>query len=173
MGLVQRLRRTVDPNEAVLRCFSADSPKRRPRNTPEINNLVEFLRAGQLLKTRMETRRNGVQVILIEPGAVATPFWQRAQDDLPALRAADAGAYDRVARLLTRIQRSAGGPHHRQGSERPAPARRYTVGIDAHLGTALQHATPLWLSDHLKSCLSALHTPAAAVPTPVGQASDV
>ncbi|MFF1871446.1 SDR family NAD(P)-dependent oxidoreductase [Kitasatospora herbaricolor] len=120
---------------------------------------------------RMENRRDGVQVILIEPGAVATPFWQRAQDDLPALTAADAGAYDRVARLLTRIQRSAGGPQPVAHTIARAlsvrrPRRRYTVGLDAHLGTALQYATPLWLSDHLKSRLFALHTPAAAPPRP-------
>ncbi|MFF1904798.1 SDR family oxidoreductase [Kitasatospora sp. NPDC058218] len=126
---------------------------------------------------RMETRRYGVQVVLVEPGAVATPFWARAQDDLPALTATDTGAYDRVARLLARIQRSAGGPQPvartiARALSAPRPRRRYTVGLDAHLGTALQYATPLWLSDHLKSRLFALHTPAATAPAPAGQTSD-
>ncbi|MEU0946891.1 SDR family NAD(P)-dependent oxidoreductase [Streptomyces canus] len=34
---------------------------------------------------RMETRRYGVQVVLVEPGTVATPFWDRAREDLSAL----------------------------------------------------------------------------------------
>ncbi|MEV4557857.1 SDR family NAD(P)-dependent oxidoreductase [Kitasatospora sp. NPDC049285] len=71
---------------------------------------------------RMETRRYGVQVVLIEPGTVATPFWDRAQEDLSALTAvhADAGVHDRAASLFTRIQRSAGGPQ---------PVARTIVGL--------------------------------------------
>ncbi|MFD5074591.1 SDR family NAD(P)-dependent oxidoreductase [Streptomyces sp. NPDC058371] len=127
---------------------------------------------------RMETRRYGVQVVLVEPGTVATPFWDRAQEDLSALTTAhaDAGVNDRAASLFSRIQGSAGGPQPvartiAKALGVPRPRRRYTVGLDAHLGTALQYAAPLWLSDHIKTRLFALHTPAAADPTRVAQAS--
>ncbi|MEV2231760.1 SDR family oxidoreductase [Streptomyces phaeochromogenes] len=122
---------------------------------------------------RMEVRRYGVQVVLVEPGTVATPFWDRAQEDLSGLTTgdADAGVHDRAARLFSRIQRSAGGPQPVARTIARAlrvqrPRRRYSVGVDAHLGTALQCAAPLWLSDHAKSRLFALHAPAGTAPAP-------
>ncbi|MFF1701591.1 SDR family oxidoreductase [Streptomyces sp. NPDC058252] len=126
---------------------------------------------------RMEIRRYGVQVVLVEPGTVATPFWDRAQEDLSALTTADADAdadadvHDRAASLFSRIQRAAGGPQPVARTIARAlrvqrPRCRYTVGVDAHLGTALQCAAPLWLSDHVKSRLFALHTPADTAPAP-------
>ncbi|MFD5084629.1 SDR family oxidoreductase [Kitasatospora sp. NPDC058406] len=128
---------------------------------------------------RMETRRHGVQVVLIEPGTVATPFWDHAREDLSSLTTnqTDAGVHDRTASLLARIQRSAGGPQPvarviARALSVPRPRRRYTVGLDAHLGTALQYAAPLWLSDHLKTRLFALHTPPATALTRIGRASD-
>ncbi|WP_328966521.1 SDR family NAD(P)-dependent oxidoreductase [Streptomyces sp. NBC_00239] len=127
---------------------------------------------------RMETRRHGVRVVLVEPGTVATPFWDRAQEDLSSLSAglADADVLDRASNLFSRIHQSAGGPQPvartiTKALVVPRPRRRYTVGVDAHLGAALQCAAPLWLSDQIKTRLSALHTPVAAAPTRVGQAS--
>lgn len=118
---------------------------------------------------RMETRRYGVQVVLVEPGTVATPFWDRAQRDLSTLTAArsDAGVHDRTASLFSRIQGSAGGPQPvartiARALGVPRPRRRYTVGVDAHVGAALQCVAPLWLSDQIKTRLFALHTPAGA-----------
>jgi short-subunit dehydrogenase len=130
---------------------------------------------------RMETRRHGVQVVLVEPGTVATPFWDRAQEDLSAVTTddADAGVHDRAASLYSRIQLSAGGPQPvartiAKALRVPRPRRRYTVGADAHLGTVLQCAVPLWLSDHAKSRLFALHTPADTAPATarIGLTSD-
>lgn len=127
---------------------------------------------------RMETRRYGVQVVLVEPGTVATPFWDRAQEDLSALTTvqADAHVHDRAATLFSRIQGSAGGPQLvartiAKALGVPRPRRRYTVGVDARLGAALQCAAPLWLSDHIKTRLFALHAPVAAAPSRTGQAS--
>ncbi|MFD3726808.1 SDR family oxidoreductase [Streptomyces sp. NPDC058671] len=126
---------------------------------------------------RMEVRRHGVQVVLVEPGTVATPFWDRAREDLSAFGEvhADADVHGRAASLFSRIQRSAGGPEPvaRKIAEAlrvPHPRRRYTVGVDAHLGAALQCVAPLWLSDRIKTRVFALHTPAATPPAHIRQA---
>ncbi|MFC8764768.1 SDR family oxidoreductase [Streptomyces sp. NPDC057193] len=126
---------------------------------------------------RMETRRHGVQVVLVEPGTVATPFWTRAQEDLGALATADADTdvHHRAANLLSRIHQSAGGPQPvartiARALGAPRPRRRYTVGVDAHLGAALQCVAPLWLSDQIKIRLFALHTLAADAPNQAIQA---
>ncbi|MFF1904815.1 SDR family NAD(P)-dependent oxidoreductase [Kitasatospora sp. NPDC058218] len=105
---------------------------------------------------RMEVERHGAQVALVEPGAFATPFWDRARADLahPDLGADPAG-YARSAALFSRVQRLRGGPEPvartiARAVEAARPRRRYTVGVDARLGIAAQALTPLWLSDRIK-----------------------
>lgn len=95
---------------------------------------------------RLELRRWGVTVVVIQPGAVDTPIWvtskARADRNIPQM-ARQAGA--RYARILDRLRADTGGaPERAIAPERVArvihkaltarrPRTRYLVGWDARL----------------------------------------
>lgn len=100
---------------------------------------------------RVELAPWGIRVVLIEPGAVATPIWGKGRATLEDRRSSlpaqattlYGGAVDAVERLTGRLERAATSPDHvARAVERaltaPRPRTRYLVGADAHLQAALQ-----------------------------------
>jgi len=99
---------------------------------------------------RMELRASGVSVSLIEPGAVATPLWQKALANAKSLRSrAEPNTYERYARLMANLEREAmqslrkAMPVERIARvvERAMTARRpkarYVIGADARMWLSL------------------------------------
>ena len=103
---------------------------------------------------RVELRPWGIQVMLIEPGAVATPIWEKGVTDSTARLAGIVGLselYGRVTERMTAIARQ----QERRGVE-PArvadavvhaltaarPRTRYLVGSEARIALMLRRALP-------------------------------
>ena len=94
------------------------------------------------LSAAIHRRHMGVElrVVLIEPGAVATPFWDRVRADLSAREtSAHPALHARSTALLTQVQQGRNGPAPVartvvRAVEAARPRRRCTVGIDARLG---------------------------------------
>jgi NAD(P)-dependent dehydrogenase (short-subunit alcohol dehydrogenase family) len=110
---------------------------------------------------RLEVRRQGVHVALVEPGAIATEIWRKADEsfesiegDLPAALAAryrkelDGArkASDRAARHAIPAEKVAGVVAHALTARRPRA--RYVVGADAR-GQALIERLPAPARDRL------------------------
>lgn len=111
---------------------------------------------------RTELRHWEIPVVVIQPGAVATPIWdtslERARRNLERLSDRHRELYGSVLeRMAERIE---GPPKHAIPPERVAakieraltarwPRARYLVGWDARLGVLLQALLPTWLSDRL------------------------
>jgi NAD(P)-dependent dehydrogenase (short-subunit alcohol dehydrogenase family) len=103
---------------------------------------------------RLELRRQGVHVALIEPGAIATDIWRKADEsfesiegDLPApLAARYRKASDRAARHAIPAEKVAGAVAHALTARRPRA--RYVVGADAR-GQALIERLPAAARDRL------------------------
>lgn len=104
---------------------------------------------------RMELHGSGVDVVLIEPGSIATPIWQKAVDtDLPA--GAETLYGDRIGaikRALGETATTGEAPETVAAVIREAltvdrPKTRYLVGVMARFRAALQ-----WLPDRLRDAL--------------------
>jgi NAD(P)-dependent dehydrogenase (short-subunit alcohol dehydrogenase family) len=103
---------------------------------------------------RIELRPWGIQVALVEPGAVATPIWEKGVRDTTARLAAAAGVMDLYGRVIARMgdisrqqeqrgvdpMRVAGAVAHALTS--PRPRTRYLVGPEARITLALKRALP-------------------------------
>jgi NAD(P)-dependent dehydrogenase (short-subunit alcohol dehydrogenase family) len=111
---------------------------------------------------RLELRHAGIEVSLIEPGAIRTPIWEKVDASWEALAAAaDPAAlrhYDedigRMRTSLTAYRRTAIPPERvaravAQALTARTPRTRYLVGAEAHLRAALR----AWLPDRLHDAL--------------------
>jgi NAD(P)-dependent dehydrogenase (short-subunit alcohol dehydrogenase family) len=111
---------------------------------------------------RQEVRRFGVQVAIIEPGSVATPFWDKGRAEAPKARAAMGpellalygDELDRVEAASKRIgaegvapERVAEAVVHALTARRPRT--RYLVGADAKAQAALRKLLPDRVFDRL------------------------
>ena len=104
---------------------------------------------------RMELHRFGIEVVIVQPGAVQTPIWQKAKAEVPRFqdtpyarmfRAQNrlirrfekiAIPVDRVANLMVRI------------AERPKNKHRYLVTAYKPVVWIFARLVPTWLSDKL------------------------
>jgi NAD(P)-dependent dehydrogenase (short-subunit alcohol dehydrogenase family) len=110
--------------------------------------------------SRMELRRFGIEVAAVEPGAVATPIWEKSRTDaeqaLASLPADGLQLYDSAIEALrrgvARMERSAVPPlqvaravEHALTASRPRT--RYVVGRDAKIRLALSRLLPTRMMD--------------------------
>jgi NAD(P)-dependent dehydrogenase (short-subunit alcohol dehydrogenase family) len=104
---------------------------------------------------RHELRDWGIHTSVIEPGAVATPIWDkgraqadRLERDLPPAAVERYGRFIEVVRRVIDQQEKAGVDPDRvaEAIERalvaPRPRARYLVGVDAHVQAALVRFLP-------------------------------
>jgi NAD(P)-dependent dehydrogenase (short-subunit alcohol dehydrogenase family) len=120
----------------------------------------KFALEGLADAMRMELRRWGIQVVLIEPGAIDTDLWRQAEDTAreaedaldPQLRELYADHLAGIRKTIPRIQKQASAAQLAAGVvERALTARRprarYLVGVDAHLQAAVGRALPTRAAD--------------------------
>jgi NAD(P)-dependent dehydrogenase (short-subunit alcohol dehydrogenase family) len=111
---------------------------------------------------RLEIARDGIRVVLIEPGGFKTGIWEEFESDVS--RRADSdyeAAYHRVRSLLDPFMRFMGEP---EGAAKvvakaltvKAPHARYLVGRDAQMIAAAQPFFPSMLRDRLTRFLVGL-----------------
>ncbi|MEN3360420.1 MAG: hypothetical protein V7637_4402 [Mycobacteriales bacterium] len=97
---------------------------------------------------RAELAPWGIPVVLIEPGAIATPIWQRGRArSVEILGGLPAGATERYARQIAQVQKTAQRAEKRgmpaavaagliaHAITHPRPRPRYLVGRDAMIGS--------------------------------------
>ncbi len=111
---------------------------------------------------RLEVARDGIRVVLIEPGGFKTGIWEEFDSDVS--RREDSGyeaAYHRVQSLLAPFMRFMGEP---EGAARvvakaltvKAPQARYIVGRDAQMIAAAQPFIPSVVRDRVTRFLVGL-----------------
>jgi len=109
---------------------------------------------------RLELRRTGIQVVVVQPGAIRTPIWDTAREE--AQRLAERyprAAWSHYGRVLERLAK-VGTPRRALAPERIAtviarallarhPRARYHVGWDARAGILAARMLPTRLLDAL------------------------
>lgn len=104
---------------------------------------------------RQEVAGFGVKVVLVEPGSFGTNIWGGADERLGELPDGPyKTAYER-ARAVTGSAEKMPDPIWVARTIRlalavPMPLPRYLVGLDAMLGTALDHLAPTFVADYVK-----------------------
>jgi NAD(P)-dependent dehydrogenase (short-subunit alcohol dehydrogenase family) len=102
---------------------------------------------------RLEVARDGIRVVLIEPGGFKTGIWEEFESDVS--RREDSGyeaAYHRIRSLLDPFMRFMGEPEGAakviaQALTAKSPRARYLVGRDAQMIAAAQPFLPSALRD--------------------------
>jgi len=111
---------------------------------------------------RLEVARDGVVVVMIEPGGIRTGIWEAFEDDIRHRRESDYGvSYQRVHALLGAFSRFMGEP---EGVARAvgkaltarSPRARYLVGHDAQVIAAAQPLIPTELRDRITRLVTGL-----------------
>jgi NAD(P)-dependent dehydrogenase (short-subunit alcohol dehydrogenase family) len=120
----------------------------------------KFALEGLVDALRIELRRWGVQVVLIEPGAIDTDLWRLAPDTArdtedaldPELRELYAGHLAGINKTIPRVQKQASSAglvaaaiERALTARRPRP--RYLVGTDARLQAVVGTALPTRAAD--------------------------
>jgi len=104
---------------------------------------------------RMEVAKDGIKVVLVEPGAFRTGIWEDNRREVESHHGSRYDdAYDRALRLTRLAGTTAPDPvwvarviGHAVGSRNPLP--RYLVGLDAITAAALAKVTPTVLRDRV------------------------
>lgn len=111
---------------------------------------------------RRELRPWGINVAIIEPGSIATPIWEKGQEQQSRIREdltpearelyshaldAMANAVDEFGRKAVPAQKVADAVEHALTAKRPKT--RYLVGTDARLQAAMSTVAPDRLADRL------------------------
>jgi NAD(P)-dependent dehydrogenase (short-subunit alcohol dehydrogenase family) len=111
---------------------------------------------------RLEVARDGIRVVLIEPGGFKTGIWEEFDSDMSRRGDSDYGAsYDRMRSLLNPFMRFMGEP---EGAAHviaraltvKVPHARYLVGRDAQMIAAAQPFLPTVLRDRVTRLLVGL-----------------
>jgi NAD(P)-dependent dehydrogenase (short-subunit alcohol dehydrogenase family) len=111
---------------------------------------------------RLEVARDGIRVILIEPGGFKTGIWEEFESDVSRREDSDyEAAYHRIRSLLDPFMRFMGEP---EGAAKAiaksltvkAPHARYLVGRDAQMIAAAQPFLPSVLRDRVTRFLVGL-----------------
>jgi NAD(P)-dependent dehydrogenase (short-subunit alcohol dehydrogenase family) len=106
---------------------------------------------------RIEVARDGIKVVLVEPGGFRTGIWEEFERDIERFEAAgsrNAAAYERMLGLQRAFERVMGEP---EGCARVvadavssgSPRGRYLVGVDAQLLHASSRFTPPFVRDRV------------------------
>jgi NAD(P)-dependent dehydrogenase (short-subunit alcohol dehydrogenase family) len=124
----------------------------------------KFALEGLADALRMELRRWGIRVVLIEPGAIDTDLWrlapeaaQEAEDALsPDVRELYSQHLDGIRRTIPRMQKQASAPDTVAAAVERAltsnrPRARYLVGADARSQIAITSTLPTRATDALFS----------------------
>jgi NAD(P)-dependent dehydrogenase (short-subunit alcohol dehydrogenase family) len=111
---------------------------------------------------RLEVRQSGIQVSIIEPGAIATPIWEKSSKDAEALEASCSPEMrERYAALVHGVKRAVDGAAMRaipvdavvaavvHALTSPRPKTRYLVGWDAKVRAWMVKLLPDRLADKL------------------------
>ena len=104
---------------------------------------------------RMEVAKDGVQVILVEPGGFKTNIWEDLERDLAKRDGSRyAAAYERVGGLTKMWSGLMGEPEScakviAKALASPLPRSRYLVGTDAKLIAAASNVTPTVVMDRV------------------------
>jgi NAD(P)-dependent dehydrogenase (short-subunit alcohol dehydrogenase family) len=111
---------------------------------------------------RLEVARDGVPVVMIEPGGIRTGIWEAFEEDIRHRGGSDYGiSYQRVRALLSAFSRFMGEP---EGVARAvakalttrSPRARYLVGHDAQVIAAAQPLIPTELRDRITRLVTGL-----------------
>jgi NAD(P)-dependent dehydrogenase (short-subunit alcohol dehydrogenase family) len=111
---------------------------------------------------RLEVARDGVRVVMIEPGGIRTGIWEAFEDDILRRRGSNYGeSYQRVRELLNALSQFMGEP---EGVARAvgkalttrSPRARYLVGHDAQFIAAAQPLIPTELRDRITRLVTGL-----------------
>ena len=113
---------------------------------------------------RLELRPWGIEVVLVEPGAIATPFWQKGQDAADELEGRiDPEVRERYSTQIEAVRNAAreseaeGIPPERvaevvaEALTADRPKTRYLVGKDAKLNARVRKLAPDRVFDRLLS----------------------
>jgi NAD(P)-dependent dehydrogenase (short-subunit alcohol dehydrogenase family) len=111
---------------------------------------------------RMEVARDGIRVVVVEPGGTRTPMLQKAQRDANPAEQGDYAESHRIARALldqTDIFRADPSQVARvvvEALEAKNPRARYLVGYDAQILARLSPMIPSRLSDRVTRLVQGL-----------------
>lgn len=118
---------------------------------------------------RRELKPWGIEVIVVEPGSIATPLWERGDREVDAIapraREGHAELYGRRIEVLRKVARKTGerGIPAEKVAERleraltaSRPRTRYLVGADAHVQALLARLLPDRALDWLIARLSGM-----------------
>jgi len=111
---------------------------------------------------RVEVARDGIKVILIEPGGVKTQIWEEMEEDLGRRAASSYQAqYRRVRALLAPYRALMAGPETvarviGKALTADAPRARYLVGRDASGVAVVQCLIPTGVKDRVSRLLTGL-----------------
>jgi NAD(P)-dependent dehydrogenase (short-subunit alcohol dehydrogenase family) len=106
---------------------------------------------------RMEVARDGVKVVLVEPGGFKTGIWEELERDVTRLReegSRNTGAYLRMLRMQRLIEPLMGDPETcakviAGAVESRSPNGRYLVGLDAQAIHLSNRFTPPFVRDRV------------------------
>jgi NAD(P)-dependent dehydrogenase (short-subunit alcohol dehydrogenase family) len=106
---------------------------------------------------RVETAKDGIKVVLIEPGGFNTGIWDDAQRDIDKHTASGSSylnAYDRYLRMQKLSAPIMGSPQQcaeaiASAIEARAPRARYLIGIDAQAISLTTRLTPSFIQDRV------------------------
>lgn len=106
---------------------------------------------------RTEVARDGINVVLIEPGGFKTGIWDDFERDLERLEeqgSRNGVAYERFLRYQKMVEPIMGNPTQcakviANAIESRSPRDRYLVGFDAQMLTLVTHLTPNSIQDRI------------------------
>ena len=111
---------------------------------------------------RVEVARDGIKVVLIEPGGVKTHIWDEMEEELAGLAGSTyETGYRRTRTLLGPVMPFMVGPEAvakviGEALTSGSPRARYLVGMDARGIAAAQSLVPTWVRDRITRILTGL-----------------
>ncbi len=104
---------------------------------------------------RMEVAKDGIDVVLVEPGGFKTNIWEDLERDMAKREGSDySGSYQRLGSLLSLWSGLMGEPSTcakviAKALSTSSPRSRYLVGVDARLLSVAAEVTPTMIKDRV------------------------